>query len=86
MVKNHNLAKSIVDAGWNQLIQFTIYKAEYAGKKVVQVDPYHTSQACSECGHIVKKELKDRVHSCSCGYTEDRDVNAARNILKKAVA
>ncbi|MBS7529640.1 transposase [Hazenella sp. IB182353] len=86
MVKNHKLAKSIVDAGWNQLVQFTTYKAAYAGKQVIQVDPYNTSQACSECGLIVKKGLKDRVHSCSCGYTEDRDINAAKNILKKAVA
>ncbi|WP_044640419.1 RNA-guided endonuclease InsQ/TnpB family protein [Risungbinella massiliensis] len=85
MVLNHKLAKSIVDAGWNQLVQFTSYKAEYAGKQVIQVDPYNTSQACSKCGQIVKKERKDRVHSCSCGYTEDRDVNAARNILHKAV-
>lgn len=86
LVKNHNLAKSIVDAGWSQLVQFTTYKAEYAGKQVIQVDPYHTSQTCSECGQIVKKTLKDRTHQCSCGYVEDRDVNAARNILKKAIA
>jgi putative transposase len=86
MVQNHHLAKSIVDAGWNQLVQFTTYKAEYAGKKVVLVAPYNTSQACSECGQIVKKTLNDRTHRCSCGYVADRDVNAARNILKKAMA
>lgn len=86
MVQNHKLAKSIVDAGWNQLVQFTTYKAEYAGKKVIQVNAYQTSQACSECDQIVRKELKERVHKCSCGYIEDRDVNAARNILKKAIA
>jgi putative transposase len=85
MVKNHHLAKSIADAGWRLLIQFTAYKAE-AGKKVVWVDPYNTSQACSECGQIVKKTLNERIHQCSCGYTADRDVNAARNILKKAIA
>jgi len=86
MIKNHHLAKSIADAGWNQLVQFTNYKAEYAGKKVVLVDPRNTTQVCSECGQIVKKTLKDRIHKCSCGYIEDRDINAARNILKKAVA
>ncbi|SDX61433.1 putative transposase, partial [Marininema mesophilum] len=85
MVKNHKLAKSIVDAGWDQLVRFTNYKAEYAGKKVIQVDPTNTTQACSACGQIVKKELKDRVHRCSCGYTEDRDINAAKNILYKAI-
>ncbi|MBD1373702.1 transposase [Hazenella sp. IB182357] len=83
IVKNHNLAKSIIDAGWNQLVRFTTYKAAYAGKQLIQVDPYNTSQVCSECGLIVKKELKDRVHSCSCGYTVDRGINDAKNILKK---
>jgi putative transposase len=84
MVKNHHLAKSIYDACWGTLIQFTTYKAEYAGKTVELVDPRHTSQTCSECGQIVKKKLSERVHRCSCGYVADRDVNASRNILKKA--
>ncbi|OYD08431.1 hypothetical protein CHM34_06250 [Paludifilum halophilum] len=43
MVKNHHLAKSIVDAGWRQLVQYTTYKAESAGKRVVQVNPHRTS-------------------------------------------
>jgi putative transposase len=85
MVKNHSFAKSIVDAGWKQLIQFTTYKAESAGRVVVQVDPCYTSQLCSNCGEIVKKTLRERIHRCSCGYTEDRDKNAARNILQRAL-
>jgi putative transposase len=47
MVKNHNLAKSIADSGWSQLVQFTTYKAESAGRRVVLVNPYNTSQMCS---------------------------------------
>ncbi|MDQ0195332.1 RNA-guided endonuclease InsQ/TnpB family protein [Paenibacillus wynnii] len=87
MIKNHHLAKSIADAGWNQLVQFTTYKAESAGRVVVQVDPRNTSQLCSNCGEIVKKALSVRVHSCDhCGYTADRDVNAAINILQRALA
>lgn len=85
MVKNHNLAKSIVDAGWNQLVQFVTYKAESAGRQVVQVNPFNTSQQCSACGEIVKKTLTERLHRCSCGYVNDRDVNAARNILQIAL-
>ncbi len=86
MVKNHHLAKSIVDAGWNQLVQFTTYKAESAGKHVVLVDPRNTSQQCSNCDEIVKKTLAVRTHRCpSCGFECDRDVNAAKNILKRAV-
>ena len=85
MVKNHHLAKSIVDASWNKLIQYTTYKAEEAGGKVVLVDPKNTSQMCSRCGMLVKKDLSVRVHSCwNCGLTIDRDLNAAMNILDRS--
>lgn len=82
MVKNHHFAKSIVDSAWKQFIQYTTYKAENAGKKVLLVNPYNTSQQCSNCLEIVKKTLAERVHSCDCGYVADRDINAARNILR----
>lgn len=85
MVKNHHLAKSIADAGWSQIVQFTMYKAESVDRVVVQVDPRNTSQICSNCGELVKEALSVRVHRCSCGYVEDRDVNAARNILQRAL-
>ena len=82
MLKNHYLAKSISDAAWNQLVRFTSYKAENAGRRAVQVNPRNTSQACSGCGSIVKKDLSVRIHSCSgCGLILDRDHNAAINIL-----
>ncbi|MDD3040439.1 transposase [Bacteroides sp.] len=83
MVKNHHLAKSISDAAWNKFIQFTSYKAESAGKKVVLVSPINTSQICSKCGNLVKKGLSVRVHKCPyCGLILDRDINAAINILR----
>jgi putative transposase len=82
MVKNHHLAKSISDAAWSQLIQFTSYKAEWAGRCVVQVNPRNTSQMCNRCQAVTKKTLSERVHTCSqCGFTADRDLNAAMNIL-----
>lgn len=81
MVRNHSLAKSISDAAWNQLVQFTNYKAESAGRTCVQVDPRNTSQTCSTCGLVAKKTLRERIHDCSCGIRLDRDHNAAINIL-----
>ena len=82
MLQNHHLAKSISDAAWSQLIQFTTYKAENAGRVVVLVDPRNTSQRCSCCGEIVEKSLDVRVHACPvCGLVMDRDQNAAINIL-----
>lgn len=83
MLKNHCLAKSISDAAWNMLVKATESKAAYAGSKVVLVDPRQTSQMCSRCGLIVKKDLSERVHNCpECGLSMDRDLNAAINILR----
>ena len=85
MVKNHHLAKSIIDVSWNQLIQFTTYKAEGAGGRVELVDPKNTSQVCSRCGVLVKKALSVRVHECwNCGLMIDRDLNAAINIQNRS--
>ena len=75
------LNKSILDAGWGQFQQCCIYKAERAGRKVLLVNPKYTSQVCSGCGQIRKKELAERWHSCECGTELDRDHNAALNIL-----
>jgi putative transposase len=86
LVKNRSLAKSISDAAWNQLVQFTNYKAESASRTCVQVDPRNTSKLCSACGLMVRKSLSERVHHCSCGLSLDRDVNAAINILARGLA
>lgn len=75
------LAKSVYNAAWATLVQFTTFKAEEAGGVVVLVDPRGTSQACSGCGTVVPKGLSVRVHRCDCGLEIDRDVNAARNVL-----
>ncbi|MEM2097941.1 MAG: transposase, partial [Methanothrix sp.] len=82
MVRNHSLAKHILDHSWGRLIQYTTYKAARAGKSVELVDSRYTSQRCSGCGIIVPKTLEDRVHECPrCGIKLDRDHNAALNIL-----
>ncbi len=83
MVKDKEYAKGLADSAWRQLIGFATYKAANAGKEVRFVNPYNTTQRCSSCGELVKKTIKDRIHDCSfCGYTEDRDVNAAINIVQ----
>ena len=76
------LNKSIADAGWSMFQQFCIYKAEEAGRTVLFVNPKYTSQVCSGCGTVVKKDLSERWHECSCGCSLDRDHNAAINILR----
>lgn len=49
----------------------------------VAVPFYNTSQNCSNCGQKVKKALSTRTHVCPhCNFVEDRDINAAINILR----
>ena len=82
VIFGNKLNKSIADVAWNQLAQFTAYKAADAGRLFLQVDPRNTSQKCSRCNAIVPKDLSVRVHDCPhCGLVLDRDHNAAINIL-----
>jgi len=82
MMKNHCFSKAIGDVAWNQTVQYTTYKAEYAGRTVRSVNPRNTSQICSSCGKTVKKDLSVRIHHClQCGLEICRDLNAAKNIL-----
>ena len=87
--RNHahfnSFSKHISDASWNKFMQMLSYKAESAGRKLICVDPRGTSQECSNCRQMVRKELSERVHRCPfCGIIIDRDINAAINILRKA--
>ena len=83
--KGKGLRRSMRHASWATLSWMCAYKAESAGRTYIEVDPRNTSQECSECGQIVPKTLSVRVHKCSCGCVLDRDVNAARNILKRGL-
>jgi putative transposase len=83
MLQNHSLAKSIADASWGTFLEILADKAARAGHQVVKVPARFTSQKCHRCGEIVQKSLSVRTHLCPfCGYVEDRDVNAAKNILQ----
>jgi putative transposase len=83
MVRNRHLAKSISDAAWTQFRQWIEYFGKVFGVATVAVSPHYTSQNCSKCGEVVKKSLSARTHVChKCGHTQDRDWNAARNILE----
>jgi putative transposase len=76
------LAKQVNDVAWGQFIEILASKAESAGREVMKVDPRGTSQRCSACGGTVQKPLSVRVHACPCGYVADRDINAAKNVLR----
>jgi putative transposase len=87
LVRNRHLAKSISDAGWSTFRKWLEYFGFKYGKITIAVPPHNTSQNCSVCGKKVKKSLSTRTHVCPhCGFIEDRDVNAAINILKRALS
>jgi putative transposase len=80
------LSKSILDAAWGKFITILETVAVKCGVRVVKVSPHGTSQNCSNCGEIVPKTLSIRLHEChKCGCSMDRDENAARNILDRAL-
>lgn len=76
--------------GWSfaQLRGFIEYKAEEWGCTVAGVDPRHTSQTCSRCGHQARNNRRSRgLFKCrECGFTLNADLNAARNIRAKYLA
>ena len=78
------LNRSILEQNWGQFIQQLTYKAESAGGRLVKGNPNNTTQRCSACGSLPleKITLADRWYNCVvCGHSEDRDINASKNIL-----
>ena len=72
---------------FNQLYEYTEYKAEAFGIDVVQINPRNTSRRCSVCGHTAKnnRTTQDRFACKKCGYEVHADYNAAKNVGFKKV-
>ena len=89
MQANHKLARSISDASWSRFVSMLIYKANWYGRIIVKVPSnYPSSQLCSSCNYqnSITKDLSVRKWTCpKCGVSHDRDINAAKNILRKGI-
>ena len=90
MVKNHKLAKAILDSSWSTFTTMLAYKAEWYGKTLVKIDRwYPSSKTCSGCNHLLTKAelpLSLRSWDCpSCLQINDRDINASINILNEGL-
>ena len=84
MVKNHKLAKSISDTGWNTFVNMLKYKGNWYGCHIYEIDRWFpSSKRCHKCGYINDNlTLKDREWQCpECLTNHDRDLNASINIL-----
>ena len=87
VAQKRGLNRSITEQTWGLLRTQLAYKAEWASRELVVVDPKFTSQRCSGCGAVSAEHRQRKRYDCAeCGMTEDADVNAARNILHKALA
>ncbi|MFD6400031.1 RNA-guided endonuclease InsQ/TnpB family protein [Nocardia sp. NPDC060249] len=82
MLGNHRLARAISDAGWAGFARLLTYKQAWRGGTVTIADRwYPSSKRCSSCGTIsAALSLADRVFLCDCGFSADRDHNAAINL------
>ena len=83
MVKNHHLAKSVMDASFGKFRRQLEYKTTRTGAKLNIVDRWFpSSKTCSQCGRVkAKLSLSERTYRCEhCGLVIDRDLNAAINI------
>ena len=85
IAKNTNDNKS--KWAFRELRFFIDYKAKLAGVLVQFVDPAYTSQMCSVCGHTSRENRKTQADfvCCACGYSENADYNASKNIASRAV-
>jgi putative transposase len=87
MLETSQSAKNKQDAAWSQFLDLLEYKGDLYGTHVVRVEPAGTTKECSECGVETAKPIWVREHSCpACGHTEDRDLNAAKNILSRGLS
>lgn len=80
--------RNISDISWGEFLRQLDYKADWYGKKFIQINQFFpSSQLCSSCGYKnpLVKDLSIRKWTCpSCGSQHDRDHNAAKNILAEA--
>src|SRR5271157_2800471 len=88
MVKNHKLAKAILDCSWGECYRQTKYKSFWYGRTYSEVNTFFpSSKECNYCSYKNNNlQLQDRIWTCSgCGKTLDRDINAAFNIRDQGI-
>jgi putative transposase len=88
MLKNRKLAQAISDVSWGSLVSMLKYKAAWHNRQVIEIDRwYPSSKTCSSCSHLMSSlDISIREWTCpACGAHHDRDVNAAKNILRQGL-
>ncbi len=79
------LRNAISNASWFDFSSKLKYKMAESQGHFIQIDKYFPStKLCFNCGKTRDIDLSERIYTCECGYQEDRDINAAKNILAEA--
>ena len=85
MIQNRKLSRAIHEVAWSSLTSMIAYKSAWAGKTYHRIDRwYPSSKTCSSCDYKLEKlDRGTREWTCpNCSATHDRDINAAKNILR----
>lgn len=86
--ENTTRNKRVGDVSWSEFRRQLTYKSQWYGRELSVVDRYYpSSQICHICGYRDGKKSEDiRNWTCpNCGSELDRDINAAKNILKEGL-
>jgi putative transposase len=89
LVREHKLARSLLDASFGEFIRQMEYKCLWYGSTLIKADPFYPStKRCSSCGNVKAGMARsERTYSCQvCGFVMDRDLNAARNLASVAAS
>lgn len=83
-IADQKFRRILNNQGWAMFINRLKYKSNYHGNNLIEVDPKFTSQTCYICKHVDKNSRQGELFQCAkCGYVNDADVNAAKNILER---
>ena len=76
--------RKIGDLGFADFLLKAQWIAKKLGRDLIKIDPWKpTTKRCHVCGHLQDVPLNMRTFVCGgCGTVEDRDINAAKNILE----
>ena len=81
------LNREILDRSWGTIRQCLAYKAIWAGKRLIEVEPRNTSRTCAACGTVAAASRSKARFACTaCGHTDHADINAAIEIRRRGIA
>jgi len=88
VAQKSGLNRAILNVGWHAFAVMLAYKLEETGGQLVKVRAAYTSQTCAVCGHVDSSSRKSQATFCctACGHRANADINAARNILARAMS